>query len=102
MSLSISNRKCLSTLAVADQKQFAAAGEELGLTSGTMSTNIGRLEKDLGFPVFERGTPGSHGNQITLTPGGKDVVRILRRMAKAYRELEEISLQNRGVVRGES
>jgi DNA-binding transcriptional LysR family regulator len=53
-------------LAVADERSFSRAAERLRIAQPPLSQQIRRLEKDLGFPVFERTPKG-----VRLTPGGE-------------------------------
>ena len=65
---------------VARHLSFTVAAEELNLTKGAVSYQIGRLEQDLGFPVFIR----KH-RAIQLTEKGK---RLWHSSALAFRDLE--------------
>ncbi|MGV6490671.1 LysR substrate-binding domain-containing protein [Stenotrophomonas rhizophila] len=52
--------------AAARHDSFARAAEELSLTEGAISRQIGRLESFLGVPLFER-----VGNRVRLLPNGE-------------------------------
>ncbi|WP_448132704.1 LysR substrate-binding domain-containing protein [Stenotrophomonas rhizophila] len=52
--------------AAARHGSFARAAEELSLTEGAISRQIGRLESFLGVPLFER-----VGNRVRLRPNGE-------------------------------
>jgi len=52
--------------AAARHGSFARAAEELSLTEGAISRQIGRLESFLGVPLFER-----VGNRVRLLPNGQ-------------------------------
>lgn len=52
--------------AAARHGSFARAAEELSLTEGAISRQIGRLESFLGVPLFER-----VGNRVRLLPNGE-------------------------------
>lgn len=52
--------------AAARHSSFARAAEELSLTEGAISRQIGRLESFLGVPLFER-----VGNRVRLLPNGE-------------------------------
>ncbi|HUG71856.1 MAG TPA: LysR family transcriptional regulator, partial [Steroidobacteraceae bacterium] len=51
--------------AIARRGSFSAAGEELHRSASTLSYSIGKLEKDLGVQVFDRG-----GHRAKLTTAG--------------------------------
>lgn len=52
--------------AAARHGSFARAAEELSLTEGAISRQVGRLESFLGVPLFER-----VGNRVRLLPNGE-------------------------------
>ncbi len=57
----------IKTFAIAARyMSFKAAARHLGLTSGAVSHRIARLEKELGFPLFNRLT-----RAVSLTPEGE-------------------------------
>ncbi len=60
-------------LAVARAESITAAARDLHLTQPTLSRQLGELEKELGKPLFSRGS-----RKITLTEEG----RLLRRRAE--------------------
>src|SRR5215471_17152727 len=53
---------------VAEFGNFTRAAEAVGLSQPALSRSIGRLEEELGQPVFERQT-----RQVTLTDAGKSL-----------------------------
>jgi DNA-binding transcriptional LysR family regulator len=61
-----SNSALLAFEAAARHGSFARAAEELALTEGAVSRQIGRLEAFLGLALFER-----VGNRVRLAPHGK-------------------------------
>jgi DNA-binding transcriptional LysR family regulator len=61
-----SNSALLAFEAAARHGSFARAAEELALTEGAVSRQIGRLEAFLGLALFER-----IGNRVRLAPHGK-------------------------------
>lgn len=65
---------------VARHLSFTAAAAELNLTKGAISYQVGRLERELGFPVFTRRHRG-----IDLTEKGEDLWHASR---AAFRDLE--------------
>ncbi|WP_144109779.1 LysR substrate-binding domain-containing protein [Paraburkholderia sp. BCC1886] len=60
-----SNSALLAFEAAARHVSFARAAEELALTEGAVSRQIGRLESFLGVALFER-----TGNRVRLAPNG--------------------------------
>ena len=60
-------------IAVAAHGSFAAGAAELGLTEGAVRHHVGRLEKDLGCLLFDRGS-----NRISITPEGEAFARAVR------------------------
>jgi len=60
-----SNSALLAFEAAARHGSFARAAEELALTEGAVSRQIGRLEGFLGVPLFQR-----IGNRVRLAPSG--------------------------------
>ena len=61
-----SNSALLAFEAAARHGSFARAAEEMALTEGAVSRQIGRLEAFLGLALFER-----VGNRVRLAPHGK-------------------------------
>ena len=56
-------------LAVADAGTFTAAAEVLHVSQPALSQQIRKLEGELGFTLFQRGT-----RHVTLTPHGRDLI----------------------------
>ena len=56
-------------LAVADAGTFTAAAEVLHVSQPALSQQIRKLEGELGFTLFQRGT-----RHVTLTPHGQDLI----------------------------
>lgn len=70
-------------LAVADAGTFTEAAEILHVSQPALSQQIKKLEGELGFALFQRGT-----RRVTLTPRGKDLISSARQVvdaAEAYR-----------------
>lgn len=86
---------CEAFLAAADTGSFTAAAERLGYTQSGITRMIGSLEEELGFPLFLRSKRG-----VVLTDNGKDMIPLLRAVAKAERDVEERSAEIRGMVCG--
>jgi DNA-binding transcriptional LysR family regulator len=70
-------------LAVADAGTFTEAAEVLHVSQPALSQQIKKLEGDLGFALFQRGT-----RRVTLTPRGRDLISSARQVidaAETYR-----------------
>jgi DNA-binding transcriptional LysR family regulator len=65
-------------LAVADAGTFTAAAEVLHVSQPALSQQIKKLEGELGFALFQRGT-----RQVTLTPQGTDLISSARQVVEA-------------------
>jgi DNA-binding transcriptional LysR family regulator len=93
MNMQIGHLRCF--LAVAEQRHFTRAGRELGLAQPSVSSQVRRLESELGSELFHR----MKGN-VTLTPAGEALLpfarRILTDVDAASSELRESGAQVRG------
>src|SRR4051794_21326178 len=86
--LSMNLRDLEYVLALAETGHFGAAAKRCGVTQPTLSTQLARLEGELGVQIFERAT-----GRVLVTPRGNvmiaqagvvlDEVRHLREMARA-------------------
>jgi DNA-binding transcriptional LysR family regulator len=85
----IEARELVHFTAVADALHFGAAAERLGISQPSLSRSIARLERRLGFPLFQRTT-----RRISLTPAGEvflaDCRRILAEMDGAIRRAQRV------------
>lgn len=79
-----SNSALLAFEAAARHGSFARAAEELALTEGAISRQIGRLEAFLGVALFER-----VGNRVRLAPNG---MRYAVQVRETLNRLERDSL----------
>lgn len=79
-----SNSALLAFEAAARHGSFARAAEELALTEGAISRQIGRLEAFLGVALFER-----VGNRVRLAPNG---MRYALQVREILNRLERDSL----------
>ncbi|MEM8783833.1 MAG: LysR substrate-binding domain-containing protein [Planctomycetota bacterium] len=69
-------------LALATTGQFGKAARRCGVSQPTLSTQVARLEADLGARLFERGPKG-----VTATPTGQRVLAQARRVLDATEAL---------------
>jgi DNA-binding transcriptional LysR family regulator len=77
----------------AETESFSAAGNRLGLTQSAVSTQIRRLEDELGYALFTR-----TGKSVTLNDEGADVLEQAARILESF---EGLKLRNQtGVDRG--
>lgn len=70
---------------LANIRHFTKAAKEISISQSALSRAIGKLEQELGAPLFRRG-----GRDILLTPQGQ---RFLVHAEKALRELEKGRLE---------
>jgi DNA-binding transcriptional LysR family regulator len=61
--------------AVADQRSFTRAAHSLNRTQSTVSSQIKRLEEQLGLPLFARST-----TRVDLSPAGEGLLGYARRI----------------------
>ena len=88
--MNIQIRHVRSFIAVAQEKSFARAAEQLNVSQPALSQTIIQLEENIGFPVFERTT-----RSVSLTPLGEKLLataQVLGRSIDLFHE-EARSLQ---------
>jgi LysR family hydrogen peroxide-inducible transcriptional activator len=73
-------------LALAETGHFGAAASRCGVTQPTLSTQLARLEAELGVQLFERAT-----GRVLLTPRGSSVVAQAGVVLDEVRQLREIA-----------
>ncbi len=76
--------KLKTLLAVAEQRNFTRAAEQLALTQPAVSHHISQLEEEFGVTLFIRGKGG-----LRLTAEGEIVVQYARRMSALYSRLRQ-------------
>ena len=88
-------RQLRSVEAVVRHRHFTRAADELHLSQSALSHQIGRLEQELGTPLFERTS-----RRVTATEAGRAIAtrarRVLAEVDDARAEVDEL----RGVRRG--
>jgi DNA-binding transcriptional LysR family regulator len=92
---SLENFRVVVFRAVAEQRSFRKAAEELYLTQPAVSLQIKALEEDLGVQLFDRG-----GAQITLTEAGRILLgysqQLSALLAQAEHDLAALSGEHGG------
>ena len=85
-------------LAMAEYRNMTKAADHLFLTQPALTLRIQRLEKELGFQIFDRST-----RPISITPGGQayiqGMIRIRNEEEKLKYKLNEIKYRSRNTVR---
>jgi DNA-binding transcriptional LysR family regulator len=76
-------------MASATAGTFGRAAKSLGLDTSTLSRRIGRLEDELGLPLFERGRSG-----VRLTAGGRAVMLHVERALAELDAVKRSATQN--------
>ena len=71
------------SIAVAEQRHFTNAANELYVSQSTLSKQIIALEKELGIQLFVR----NHRN-VYLTCAGEEILEYIRRIVDEYVELQ--------------
>lgn len=94
----ITLRQFEAFVAVTDLRSFAAASEQLGLTSSAVSQLVAELESTLGFKLFDRTT-----RKVNLSSAGRDFLSsaetVLRYMGLAESAASDVRNRAAGVVR---
>lgn len=76
-------------VAVADHRHFGRAAEACYVSQPTLSTQIKKLERELGVELFER-----HPRQVLLTAAGEQVVRHARQAVAEAEAIREVARQS--------
>ncbi|WP_442267279.1 LysR substrate-binding domain-containing protein [Tenacibaculum sp. ZS6-P6] len=83
-------------LAVVDLKNFEAAAEKCFVTQSTLSTMIGRFEKEIGIKIFNRKT-----KPVSITVEGEEIIKRLRILASEVDALNNLIQELKGEMIGE-
>jgi len=75
-------RELRTFIAVAEHGTFAGAGSRIGLTQSAVSAQIARLERELGFALFER-----TGRSARLNSAGREALARAEELVAMYRQL---------------
>ncbi|PKF80729.1 LysR family transcriptional regulator [Vibrio sp. vnigr-6D03] len=82
-------------LVVAEQGSLSKAAEALSLSQPTLTRQIQRLEKELGYALFERSTQG-----LDLTENGVALLASAKRMSESADQFLRSAQGNSGVLKG--
>lgn len=83
-------------LAVKDLGNFLEASESCHVTQSTLSTMIGRFEKEVGISIFDR-----HYKPVKVTKEGELLIQQLRIIKKEIETLSELKDSLKGELKGE-
>lgn len=88
--------KCV--VAVAEELHFGRAAARLQMSQAPLSAQIKRIEREIGFPLFERTT-----RSVRLTPVGAELYRravaIIEQVDQATSDLEQVASGRAGRLR---
>lgn len=91
-------RQMRCVVAVAEELHFGRAAERLQMSQAPLSAQIKRIEREIGFPLFERTT-----RSVRLTPVGAELYRravaIIEQVDLATVDLHEVAAGRAGRVR---
>ncbi|OXM87895.1 LysR family transcriptional regulator [Paenibacillus rigui] len=73
---------------VARKQSFTRVAEELGYAQSSITTQIQKLEKEYGVPLFER-----YGRSMRLTPPGEELLKFVIPMLELYAQSKETITQ---------
>jgi len=82
-------------VAVAEEQQFTRAAERLGVAQPSISSQVRRLERMLGTPLFHRGR-----GPVALTDAGKELLPLARRVLSDFAEVIQGVTEVEGLRRG--
>ena len=82
-------------VAIAEMQHFRKAAEHLGISQPTLSAQLRTLEQKLGVQLVER-----NRSVTLLTPVGKRVVSVGRRVLRDVQEIRNFAQSQRGVLGG--
>lgn len=79
-------------MAVADELHFGRAAQRLHMSQPPLSVQVGRLEREVGLPLFERST-----RRVALTPAG---LHLRERARRILDEVDAVRAEMRDFVDG--
>ena len=77
-------------VALADHRHFGRAAAACFVSQPTLSTQVRKLEEELGVPLFERAP-----RKVMLTPAGRDMVERARRILAEVEQMKESARRTR-------
>jgi LysR family hydrogen peroxide-inducible transcriptional activator len=80
-------------VAVADLRHFGRAAERCNITQPTLSSQLRKLEEELGVTLVERTT-----RFVTITPVGERIVAHARRILAEADQISELARQRHGTL----
>ncbi|HEX3833086.1 MAG TPA: LysR family transcriptional regulator [Solirubrobacteraceae bacterium] len=91
-------RQLYAFVAVAEEGTFVAAADRLGVVQPAVSQTVGRLERELGFALFQRSS-----RRVSLTGEGEAFLphahAVLARLKQAQRVAEDLAAGRAGIIR---
>lgn len=78
-------RNVITFLKVAESGSFTKAAEQLGYVQSTVTVQIQQLEKEFGFPLFDR-----IGKKVSLTPMGHEFIVYANQLVRIAEESKQI------------
>lgn len=78
---------------LAKVKSLSIAAKQLGVSQSTLSLTINRLEKEVGYPLFER-----QGKTILLTLYGEEVLKSSYKILHAIEDIKLDFKESQGIV----
>jgi LysR family transcriptional activator of glutamate synthase operon len=88
-------RQLQALVLVAEEGQFTRAAERLGITQSSLSTQIGRLERELGLSLFDRTT-----RRVSLTDAGAVLLVTARSVLSELDDAKSELQQRRELLTG--
>lgn len=82
-------------VALADTRHFRRAAEKVGVSQPTLSAQLSALEERLGAQLVERSR-----SRVLLTPLGKEVERVARRVLREVQEMRDVCAVQSGQFSG--
>src|SRR5262245_57958573 len=82
----ITLRQIRYALALEQTLHFGKAAELCAISQSALSTALAEMEKQLGFPLFER-----DNKKVLVTPLGREVLDKARRIKTEVEDLERLS-----------
>lgn len=82
--MNVSLRQIRAFAVVARAESFTLAARQLSLTQSAVSMLVQQLESELGLKLFDRSR-----SAVTLTPAGRELLPLARRMLDELRQMEE-------------